>query len=201
MSEKLSRPTYLIPRSNGEIVPMEPTGARAAARGEERSKVTTTYFDPNDINPETGKPKKWRDSKWVNDEVFTDETQDTLAQQLAEASPTYAERMAEIERQKQEARLGGKALEVVNHDPTDDTADLEADSFAHLWNTGPEADDFDVERAAVREPIDPAAAASELRRRMDTKYNEVMQYTGGDRFAAQAAADRVWISGKSRGGL
>lgn len=190
MSEKLSRPTYLIPRSNGETVPMNPTGARAAARGEERSKVTTTYFDFEDINPETGKPKMWRDSKWVSDEVLSDKTQDTLAQELAEASPTYGERMDEIRRQKVREELGSEAVEAASQAPSEVTED--DDSFAHLWNTGPEVP-FDVERAAVREPVDPADSSRRRRSAMDAKYNEVMQSTG-DPAAAQAAADRVWNS-------
>ncbi len=173
---------------------MEPTGARRAMRGEEQSMVETTFFDPNTINPKTGKPQKMLASRWVGDNVLTDESQDKLAQELAEASPTYTERMAEIERQKREAQVGGKALEAVSHDTGDDTDDV--DSFAHLWNTGPETDDFDVERAAVREPIDPATEASRRRAAADAKYNEVMQL-GGNSDEAQGAADRVWGSGNN----
>lgn len=133
----------------------------------------------------------------VRVEKLTEDAQHQLAEELARASPTYHARMQEKFTHEEltaiDPRLARKAaskvLEVVNRGVN------EPGGLDHMWDDTTEGP-VDVEAAAVRDPIDPAAEASRRRAAADAKYNEVMQL-GGNSDEAQRAADRVWRSGNN----
>lgn len=153
MTEKQPRPTYLVKRSDGYITPGNLTG-----RIKKRENITGFEVARRDyvVNEDTKKKQLMEASRFVSSGRLSDEYQDKLAQQLAEASPTYGERMAEIaaetERSRRGKLVGGQALEASIEDP---------DPYGHLLDVGDDDPVVNVEQAAIR---DPETEADRLRR-------------------------------------
>lgn len=168
MTEKQPRPTYLVERTNGYNTPMNPTGDVIKVQ----DKVVGLHmarrdYDMDNINPQTGRPTLMEAKRKVPVDRLSDAYQDKLAEELAQASPTYHERMAIIEQEQAEAEhlhlaktLGGGAVARIIEKSTED------DPFAHLYSVGDD-DGFDVERAAIREPETEQQRLDRERRKAD----------------------------------
>lgn len=158
MTEKQPRPTYLVERSDGHITPGNLTG-----RTKKRENVTGFEVARRDyvVDEDTKKKKLMEAARFVSASRLSDEYQDKLALQLAEASPTYNDRMAVIEEEKRTQReklLGDKALTESIEDP---------DPYGHLLDVGDDDPVVNVEKAAVREPESEADRLRRERQKAD----------------------------------
>lgn len=149
MTEKQPRPTYLVERTNGYNTPMNPTGEVIKVRDRVIGlHMARRDYDLDNINPQTGRPALMEAKRKVPVDRLSDAYQDKLAEELAQASPTYHERMAIIEQEQAEAErlhlaktLGGGAVARSVEKSAED------DPFGHLYDVS----DSDDEKIDVDE--------------------------------------------------
>lgn len=180
MTEKQPRPTYLVERTNGYNTPMNPTGEVVKVQDRVVGlHMARRDYDLDNINPQTGRPALMEAKRKVPVDRLSDAYQDKLAEELAQASPTYHERMAIIEQEQADAERLHLAKTLGSGAIAHSIESTDNDPFAHLYNVSDDDDGdahFDVERAAIREPKSDADRLRREREKADADHAAMQAY-------------------------